>query len=407
MVSTPHTTPTVVYVVFDRFPAPKGAAIHIAAFARALGAAFGPVELDHHRRRSPFRRRQALLRRPTLPEFAISAALPGVTHTPLPAPGRTVIDRAMAFRAHFGAWRRGRKFPIVHFRSIFEGYPLARHKSQVCDKLVFEVNGLPSIELKYHYPAVAEDRDLIAKLIAQEQCCIEAADLIVTVSDVTANHLGSSARGESRPHPRNTERCRSCDLHIPSPYVMERTGSAALVSAPSPLYSGERVGVRGNWKSPQKCNRIAGRLPSPSTLSTGEREPEGAALIRFLLLKGTGAPSTPVPIRLLYSGTLASWQGADRAIEALALLRRDLPATLTLIGPASRSRKDDLLRLADSLAVSAYARLLDPLPQQRTSVSRFITNTMSPWPHCSATTAMLCKAAVPSKSWKRWRRERR
>src|SRR5690349_12385104 len=135
------STPNVVYVVFDRFPAPKGAAVHIAAFARILGAAFGPVELI------TIGDDPALLQAGNSSAVLPAPLLPNITHTPLPAPGRTVIDRAMAFRSHFGAWRRGRKFPIVHFRSIFEGYPLARFKSQVCDKLVFEVNGLPSIEL--------------------------------------------------------------------------------------------------------------------------------------------------------------------------------------------------------------------------------------------------------------------
>ena len=104
----------------------------------------------------------------------------------------------MAFRSHFMPKRSGRKFPIVHFRSIFEGHPIARHKSQHGGKLVFEVNGLPSIELKYHYPAVADDRDLIEKLITQEQICIEAADLLVTVSEVTANHLISRGADPAR-----------------------------------------------------------------------------------------------------------------------------------------------------------------------------------------------------------------
>jgi glycosyltransferase involved in cell wall biosynthesis len=334
MVSTPHTTPHVVYVVFDRFPAPKGAAIHIAAFARALGAAFGPLELV------------TIGGSPADEEVpgAIRAPLPpGVLHTPLPAPGRTVIDRAMAFRSHFGVWRQGRKFPIVHFRSIFEGYPLARHKSQVCDKLVFEVNGLPSIELKYHYPAVAEDRDLIGKLVAQEQCCIEAADLIVTVSDVTANHL--IARGADPARIRVIP--NGVDLSIfkyrsPAAWMgqITRTGIDSL----SPVLRGEGWGE----------GRFADVRTPPEKPLTLPLSPE---------YRGEGTGELPAPIRLLYSGTLASWQGADRAVEALALLRRALPATLTLIGPASRGRKDDLLRLADTLAVSAHVRLLDPLPQ--------------------------------------------
>ena len=51
----------------------------------------------------------------------------------------------------------GRKVDVVHVRSIYEGYPLAKRKKDVCDFFVHEVNGLPSIELKYHYPEVDED----------------------------------------------------------------------------------------------------------------------------------------------------------------------------------------------------------------------------------------------------------
>ena len=61
---------------------------------------------------------------------------------------------------------------MVQFRSIFEGLPLLRLKPR--PRLIFEVNGLPSIELKYRYPKVVDDRELMRKLVAQEAglpCC--------------------------------------------------------------------------------------------------------------------------------------------------------------------------------------------------------------------------------------------
>src|SRR6185437_12911932 len=135
----------------------------------------------------------------------------------------------------------GRKFPIVHFRSIFEGYPIARHKSQVCDKLVFEVNGLTSIELKYHYPAVADDRDLLEKLIAQEQCCIDAADLLITVSEVTANHLIS--RGAERSRIRvipNGVDLSTFPYRAPSP--LSASEPFGMINSLSPVLRGEGWG---------------------------------------------------------------------------------------------------------------------------------------------------------------------
>jgi glycosyltransferase involved in cell wall biosynthesis len=55
--------------------------------------------------------------------------------------------------------------------------------------LIFEVNGLPSIELRHRYPSVADDRELMRKLIAQEQACLDAADRVVTPSAVTERYL--------------------------------------------------------------------------------------------------------------------------------------------------------------------------------------------------------------------------
>ena len=166
---------SLIYISFDRFPAPKGAATHIAAFADALGAEFGDLELVTLPGREGF----------PVPEMR------GVQHFELPAQGANIITRAMAFRAELGRWWSKRRANIVHVRSIYEGYPLAKRKADVCDYYVYEVNGLPSIELKYHYPEVDEDDELLRKLRWQEQTCLDAADLIITVSEVNAACLES------------------------------------------------------------------------------------------------------------------------------------------------------------------------------------------------------------------------
>lgn len=179
------------YVSFDRVPAPKGAAVHIAAFVRALGRAYAPVQLVTLAP-SP----EPGIERPVIDWRASPRAnplYPGVTHVGLEVRGRNLIERALAFRGQLASLWGGRRIPAVHVRSIYEGYPIARRKPALCDKLLYEVNGLPSIELKYHYPAVVEDRELMAKLAAQEQALLRAADLIVTPSRVTAELL--HARG--------------------------------------------------------------------------------------------------------------------------------------------------------------------------------------------------------------------
>jgi glycosyltransferase involved in cell wall biosynthesis len=264
----------IVYAAFDRFPAPKGAAVHIEAFARALGAAFGGVNLI------------------TVADEQVGepVPIPGVNHFPLSAVGADLIERVANFRAHLLAWWNGRCFEVVHVRSIFEGYPIARHKEAWCDQFVFEVNGLPSIELKYNYPAVADDRELLRKLTAMEDRCLSAADLVVTISHVTAGYL--VGRGVSP----------------------------------------DRIRVISNGVD---VDVFRERIPLP--------------------VDGR--------IRLLYAGTMSSWQGVRLTIEALALLNRDVPATLALAGPARARQERELRELCWELGVADAVRFIGPVDQ--------------------------------------------
>ena len=265
-----------VYASFDAFPSPKGAATHIAAFARGLGRAFGPLEL------------LTVEPGPSGPLHR-QALGPAVRHTPLGAPGKTLIDRALAYRANIAAWwdASGIQGPAewTHVRSIYEGYPLAQDKARLTRHLVYEVNGLPSIELKYHYPRVAEDRELLHKLRAQEAACLRAADLVVTPSAVTASHL------------------LACGLEPARLRVIRNGVDLDLIGAAPP-------------------------------------------------------PPRVEALRVLYAGTLTAWQGVFVALDALRLYRRDLPATLTLVGPAKRRQRTRILERAHELGLGESLTLL-------------------------------------------------
>lgn len=167
--------PKLAYLCFDVVPAPKGAAIHITAFTQALAQWGGSVQL--------------VSVSPTPEIIHTRQQWPGVVHTALPANGKTLIDRVVCFRQQLIQWLGHQWFDVIHVRSIYEGFPIALHKSQYCQTLILEVNGLPSIELKYRYPGVAEDRELMHKLIAQEEICLEQANLVLTVSPVTRHYL--------------------------------------------------------------------------------------------------------------------------------------------------------------------------------------------------------------------------
>lgn len=287
-----QTLPDIVSVSFDRFPAAKGAATHISAFATALGARFGRVHL--------------LTVAPLLDEPQWSTA--GVSHVPIEAVGATLFERVVSFQSQLWNWWR-QQFGVhdtrprfAHIRSILEGFPIARDKPQFCERLIYEVNALPSIELKYHYPNVAEDRELLRKLREQERVCLAAADRIIVVSEVTRRCL--LARG----------------------VVAERI---ELI----------RNGV--------DLDRFAYHSPRDWTEMP---------------------PSPQHPVRLLYSGTMSSWQGVNYALEALALLLRDVPAELTLVGPTRPRQRKVLDELAWRLGVSNSLRRLDAVDQSTLAV---------------------------------------
>lgn len=272
---------SLVYLAFDRFPAPKGAAIHIAAFIEALSDAYSDVDL--------------VTVSDSLSIVENDLHLPNgrtVRHTQLPAVGPSLVERVLSFRTHLRAWWNDRRPGAVHVRSIFEGYHLARTRHRWCDRFVFEVNGLPSIELKYHYPQAADDRELMRKLIVQEQTCLNAADLILTVSHVNAEHLRKRGVNPSRIHviPNGVDT-------VKFPYQLPQ----ALV----------------------------------------DRE-----------------------LSMLYSGTLASWQGVTTAIDALSLFRREAPARLTIAGSGRPDQSRRLMEFAKNLGVDDSVKIVGAVSQQ-------------------------------------------
>lgn len=73
---------------------------------------------------------------------------------------------------------------LLQFRDIWSGWPLLQTGLAHAATVVYEVNGLPSLELVSHYPALAANAPLLARIRWMEQQCLERADRIVTVSRV-------------------------------------------------------------------------------------------------------------------------------------------------------------------------------------------------------------------------------
>lgn len=156
-----------VYVTFDPFPSYKGSYIHIEKASRVLSQVYGKsllLTLKGQRRqwiRSP-RKHMAFdmeesnfLRRAT----AFSEW----------------VDNKLASQYHLR---------LGHFRDVWGGLPLLERPHI---ETVFEVNGLPSIELPYRFRHIA--KDTLHKIQDLEERCLNQSDHLICPSRVIKSHL--------------------------------------------------------------------------------------------------------------------------------------------------------------------------------------------------------------------------
>lgn len=80
-------------------------------------------------------------------------------------------------------------YDLVHYRSVWDGLHISLASKRLGYKTLFEVNGLPSVELKYHYPGI--DPQLLNKVKEQELATLHLSDAIVCPSRVTKDYLAS------------------------------------------------------------------------------------------------------------------------------------------------------------------------------------------------------------------------
>jgi glycosyltransferase involved in cell wall biosynthesis len=175
--------PRVLYVAFDVVPYPKGASTHITHFVRGLTGAGYTVHL--------VTAGDGLL--PAEDEYA-GAAITRVA----PASGEHFLGRALGFSAAVAELlATAPRYDVAHYRSIWGGLALVQAKARLGYKTLFEVNGLPSVELKYHYPALRESMPgsaqtaLLAKIREQELALLALSDGLVCPSGVTRAYLAS------------------------------------------------------------------------------------------------------------------------------------------------------------------------------------------------------------------------
>ncbi|MGP4021823.1 glycosyltransferase [Actinomadura sp. 3N407] len=161
------------YVAFDRFPSSKGSAVHIAQmadelFTRYEGGLLGVIgggDLPRYQREGPR-------------EIARFDA-------PIP----NLIDRAEAFSGwvadhlepHLGT------LEVCHVRDPWSALPAVADGRR--HRVVYEVNGLPSIEMSHTWPWAAPRT--LGKIRELERFCLERSDVVVVPSRV----IGEAVRG--------------------------------------------------------------------------------------------------------------------------------------------------------------------------------------------------------------------
>jgi glycosyltransferase involved in cell wall biosynthesis len=164
------------YAAFDRFPSRKGSAVHIDQFARTL--------FDHAGGGLLY-----VLGGERLPPYQREGSVEIVRYM---RPAENLLERAAGFGARLDDLlsKLGSSLKLAHFRDPWGGLPIVERtgRSYVA---VYEVNGLPSIELPFTYPSLPPA--MLQRIEALEQICLEKADLVITPSRVTAARL--TARG--------------------------------------------------------------------------------------------------------------------------------------------------------------------------------------------------------------------
>ncbi len=172
----------VLYTAFDIVPSPKGASTHILHNLRGLVNS----QLDVH------------LLTPNDGVLPSEDAIEGARVTRI---SQDLTQNFLARATHFGKsvithLTLNPNYDVVHFRNIWDGLAVAQNKKRFGYKTLFEVNGLPSIELKYHYPGI--DAGLLSKIKEQEIATLHLSDAIICPSNVTRDYIASLGLSRSR-----------------------------------------------------------------------------------------------------------------------------------------------------------------------------------------------------------------
>lgn len=167
----------VAFAALEGYPNRKGSGVRITNMVRGLAERGAEVTL------------LTLRGDPRPPELP-----PGVRHRPLKILDDNYLARALAFRDQVARALYAERPDVVHVRGPFEGAAGLDYARRRRATFVFEVNGLPSVELRHHHPRAASAPDFQRKLRAEEERLLRGADRIFTQSEATARFVRLRAK---------------------------------------------------------------------------------------------------------------------------------------------------------------------------------------------------------------------
>ncbi|VAW69430.1 hypothetical protein MNBD_GAMMA10-2358 [hydrothermal vent metagenome] len=169
------------YAAFDLYPSQKGASTHIQQFASTLFTHYksgllyvlGDDELSAHQREDNVE----------IVRFVQQHA--------------NFIHRTRAYGKFLQNILSQQKHSLAlcHFRDPWSGVPILSVKNRPY-RTVYEVNGLPSIELPYAFPHIATPT--LEKISALEDLCLQECDAIVVPSFTIENNLIARGVAQSK-----------------------------------------------------------------------------------------------------------------------------------------------------------------------------------------------------------------
>ena len=167
------------YSAFELYPSRKGASTHIDHIVNALSNAFSPTLVC------------------CIDSGEIPPSDPRIHYARFNQIIPHYLDRGREFSSFVnGILKSAPPFGIAQFRDIWSGLPVI--KSAKAHVKVFEVNGLPSVELPYRYPDLGSDT--LRKLRTVEMYCLEGSDLVICPSKIIRNFLKSLGIQDEKIH---------------------------------------------------------------------------------------------------------------------------------------------------------------------------------------------------------------